>query len=251
MADRHGAGGQRHGRAGRIARRHARIEQRRERVGPAGHRDRGKRGGRRPHQLLEADVRDREAKRVSDETLVRAAVHAEEADGRRDRGLVLPRRRPLQLRERAERALVSDLAERHHRVVLQRALEHGHTLDRAEGLGFLVVAERFDRDAAEEVLAAIHERQEGRARLRIEPAVGGDGAGQLGPHELRLLRVECLQQQRRDRLVGVALEVGVGHGPQTIVGVRHRLFHDVARARVVEAREQHERPVTDVPVRVA
>ena len=59
----------------------------------------------------------------------------------------------LQRGKRLERSLVADLSQRQHRIVLQRAIELGDLGERREGVGALVVADRLDDGAAEEILA--------------------------------------------------------------------------------------------------
>ena len=120
--------------------------------------------------------------------LMRRAVDAEQADRRGDR----------RLRRRAARsaaappasrsdALVADLPQRKHRIVLQRAIELGDLGERRERVGALVVAERLDHRAAEEVLPLHDQRRSASSRgLRIV-AVGGERARQRRPDELGLL----------------------------------------------------------------
>ena len=104
---------------------------------------------------------------------MRLAVDAEQADGGRHRRLRLPRRRSLKRRQRLERALVADLAERQRRIVLQRAVELRDRRQRVDRVLRLVVAERLDDGAAEEVFAAAdfaHEHLRARACRRRRPA---------------------------------------------------------------------------------
>ena len=144
--------------------------------------ERAKAGGGGAKQILEAGVLVRELQRFHQIVFVAGAVDVEEADGGRDRRLRLPRRRALDGRQRLERALVADLPQRERGIVLQRAIELGDGRQRVEGVLRLVVAERLDHGAAEEVLAAAdvaHERLltrtdvgRCRSRSRAPPARG-------------------------------------------------------------------------------
>ena len=118
-------------RARRIARRDADVEQRR--------RPRRRARRRRARQGPTAAPRSSswkpvvlvgELQRLDQIVLVRLAVDAEQADRRGDRRLRRSRRRPLQRGQRLERALVADLAQRQHRIVLQRPVELGDRGDR-------------------------------------------------------------------------------------------------------------------------
>jgi hypothetical protein len=85
---------------------------------------------------------------------VRLTVDAEEADRGRNRRLGLARRGALEGGERIDRALVADLPQRQGRIVLQRAIELRDGGQRVKGPQRLVVAERFNDGAAENILAA-------------------------------------------------------------------------------------------------
>ena len=62
--------------------------------------ERGEAPGGAAQQLLEAAVLVRELQHVNQVPFMRLAVDAEQADGGRDRGLRLPRRSPLDGRQR-------------------------------------------------------------------------------------------------------------------------------------------------------
>ena len=103
---------------------------------------------------------------------MRLAVDAEQTDRRRDERL-----RRLAARCAAAPASVSSarlspiLPERERRIVLQRAVELGDRDQRVERVRRLVVAERLDDGAAEEVFAAAdlaHQRLAARADRRPE-----------------------------------------------------------------------------------
>src|SRR5262249_62323430 len=98
---------------------------------------------------------------------VLVAVHAEQADAGGDRRLGRLGCRTLQCGQRLERALVAELPERQRRIILQRTLELGDAVDRVERELRLVIAERFDDGAAEEVLAARDLWDEGLSDARI------------------------------------------------------------------------------------
>ena len=112
-----------------------------------------------------------------------------------------------------------------------------------------MVAERFDHDAAEEGLPLHDQAFHRLADFRIV-GVRGERAGQRRPDELRRFDFEGLEEPRDDRLVRVALEVGVGDGAHAVVLVGHRRDHHVARARIVEAGEDDERAEPHVLVGV-
>ena len=98
---------------------------RRRRVGAPGDAERAEARRGAAQQLLEADVLVRELQGLDQIALVRLAVDAEQADRRGDRRLRRLRRGALQPGQRLERPLVADLAERHRRIVEQRAVELG------------------------------------------------------------------------------------------------------------------------------
>ena len=79
---------------------------------------------------------------------MRVAVDAEKADRRGNRRLVLARRAPLHFRQQGQLRLVANLPDRQHRIVLQRSIETGDFRDGRERVDRLLVAERFDHDAA-------------------------------------------------------------------------------------------------------
>ena len=157
------------------------------------------------------------------------AVDAEQADRGGDGGLrVRAARSAAAPASDLERALVAELPEREHRVVLQRAIELRDLGDRREGIGRAVVAERVDHGAAIEILAAHHERRQRLLHLRLV-AVGGERAGQRRADELAVFLVERLQQPRRHAAFAVVLEVGVGDGAQPIVRIVERGAHHLTR----------------------
>ena len=140
----------------------------------------------------------------------------------------------------AERLLVANLPQRHRRIVLQRALELGDLDQPRHRRGDLVVAERLDHRAAEEIDAAHHVAQQHVARpsdrRRPRPARGSAPAG-------RTRRLPCRARREASepaRGFGLHLEIAVGHFAQAIVRRRHRREHLVGRARIVEAGQQHE-----------
>ena len=81
-------------------------------------------------------------------------------------------------------------------------------------------------------------------------AVRGQRAGQGRPDELRFFLGERLQQPRRHARLGVVLEIRVGDGAQTIVRIVERRAHHVARSRIVEPGQQHQRAKANVAVRM-
>ena len=114
----------------------------------------------------------------------------------------------------------------------------------------LVIAQRLDDPAAEEVLAFHHQTIQHVSNSGVG-AVCGERAGQGGTHELGLLARKRIEQPRQDLRVDVVLEVSVGRRSKAIVGRRERLRHDVARTGIVEPGEQDERAEPDVAVGVA
>ena len=114
----------------------------------------------------------------------------------------------------------------------------------------LVVAERLDDSAAEEVLALHHQAVQHVANPGIG-AVCRERARQRRTDELRLLARQRIEQPREDLRVDVVLEVRVGGRAQPIVGRRERLGHHVARPRIVEPGQQDERAEANVAVRIA
>ena len=187
------------------------------------------------------------------------AIDAEEADGRRNRRLLVARGGALQAGQRLERAFVADLSQREGGIVLERAFERGAGGDGVEGIRRLVVAERLDHDAAEKILPPTdvpHQRLLDASRLgrrcgnRKHPGERRERPDERRPDELRLLLVERGEQRRHHRAIRVVLEETVGDRPQTIVGAGHRLSHRVLRPGIVEAGQQDERAIADVAVGV-
>ena len=84
----------------------------------------------------------------------------------------------------------------------------------------------------------------------MRAAERGERADQRRTHELGLLLVERGEERRHDRAIRVALEETVRDRPQPIVRAGHRLAHGLRRSRVVEAGQQHERPIAHVAVGV-
>ena len=202
-------------------------------------------------QVLVTGGRHRESQRFGKVTLVRRAVHAEQADAGRDRRLQVLRRGALQRRERLERSLVADLADGEDRIVLQRAVELGDVVSAGERVCGLVVAERLDDRAAKEILRPSSPDHSARLELwrrRRMRQARGSAAGRTNSDSSR---GSASSSRGRIMRVDVVLEVSVGDGSQAIVGIVERLRHHVARARIVEPGEQDERAEADVAVRVA
>lgn len=114
----------------------------------------------------------------------------------------------------------------------------------------MYLAERFDDDGAEEILAAHHQPGEGLPHFRIG-AVGRERARQRRPDELGLLALQRREQARHDAKVLMVLEPPVRGRTNAVIALVERLEHDVGNARVVEAREHDQRLETDVRVGVA
>ena len=112
-----------------------------------------------------------------------------------------------------------------------------------------MIAERLDHDAAKERLPLHDQTFHRLAHFRVV-GMRRERARQRRPDELRRLDLEGVEQARDDRLVRRALEVRVRDGPHAVVLVGDRREHHVARARVVEAREDHERAKPHVLVGV-
>ena len=72
----------------------------------------------------------------------------------------------------------------------------------------------------------------------------------VGPDELGRFGCDSVEQLRNDGRIRIVLEVGVRHRPQPIVLHSQRPAHHIARARIVEARKEHQRAVAHVGVRV-
>ena len=189
----------------------------------------------------------RELQRVDEITLVRSAIHAEQADARRNRRLPRPRRAALEPRQHLERALVADLAQRQRRIVLQRSVELRDRRNRLVGVLRLVVAERLDDDAAEKVLAATDFPDERRLHARVG-AERGQCPDERRPDELRLLLLERCQELGDHGAIGIVFEEAVCDGPETIVRARQRLAHRVTGSRIVESGEEDQRPISNVAV---
>ena len=100
--------------------------------------------------------------------------------------------------ERAERALVADLAERRRRIVLQRTVELGDLGQPRNRRGDLVVADRFDHGAAEEIDAARRVANQHLGDLGILRH-RGERANQRRADELAFFLVERGQHPRRER----------------------------------------------------
>src|SRR6185436_9641192 len=116
----------------------------------------------------------------------------EQADGGGNRRLRRPWRRPLDRGQRLERALVPDLAQRQRRVVLQRTVEFGDGDERVNRILCLVIAERLDDRAAEEIFATRHlaDQRLSRAGDVVARSGGqerGEGADESGTDEFGLL----------------------------------------------------------------
>src|SRR5262249_10601254 len=145
-------------------------------------RERGQAGRRGPQQILIARILVGVGQRLAQKLLVRAAVDAEQADGRRDRRLAGGGRGFLQFGERRQPATVADLADRDRRILLQRAIELRHGVDRAERVARFVVTQCFDGGAPKEILSARYFLDERLLNARIRPE-RGERAHELGPHE--------------------------------------------------------------------
>ncbi len=113
-----------------------------------------------------------------------------------------------------------------------------------------IVAERLDDSAAIDVLTAQHEAGQRLLDRRLV-AVRRERARQRGPDEFAVFFVERFQQAGRNIALRIVLEIGIRHRAQAIVGLVERGAHHVPRARIVEAREQHERAKADVSVGMA
>ena len=120
----------------------------------------------------------------------------------------------------------------------------------AKRVGGVIVAERrrsprCDRDPARAARATpAPPAPAARRRRRPAPASARDG---------RTRRPPCRASPAgapTSRVLAVVLEIGVGDGAQAIVGIVERRGHHLARARVVESRQQHERAEPDVAVGV-
>ena len=93
--------------------------------------------------------------------------------------------------------------------------------DRVERVVRLVVAERLDDRAAEEVLAAADVANERLPHASDRRRCGGERARRAtGRDEFGLLLVERGKQLRHQRRIGIVLEEAVGDGPQPIVRAR-------------------------------
>ena len=181
---------------------------------------------------------------------MRLTVHPQQADGRGNGRLCVLRRGALQAREHGERLPVSHLPQRQRRIVLQRALEARDGDQRIDGVGCLVIAQRFDDAAPEEVLPAHHLAEHRLARARVG-AERGNRADERGAHEFRRLLVERIEESAQHRRFGVPLEVRVGHFAQPIVRIVGDAAHHVGNARVIEGGEEDENTEADVAVGVA
>ena len=113
----------------------------------------------------------------------------------------------------------------------------------------MIVPGGLDDGAPEEILSAQHELHERIAHARIL-GVRGERARQRGADELPFFRIEGLEQARHDRRLGTVLEVRVRDGAQAVVAIVEHPRHHVARARIVEARQDDERAKADVLIRV-
>ena len=122
--------------------------------------------------------------------------------------------------------------------------------ERVERVARLVVAERLDDRAAEEILAAAdlaQQRLPRRADRRRCAASARTSAGRTNSACSLSSAASSVGDHRR---VGIVLEEAVGDGAQPIVRARQRLAHRVLRARIVEAGQQHQRAIADVAVGV-
>src|SRR5262249_58567904 len=185
-----------------ILRRRADLDERLRRVGASGDGQGGESRCRAAQQFLKAFVFLGELQRIDEIADVRLAVDAEKANRGRYRRLRLPRRGPLNRRERFERALVADLSERERRIILQRALELCNGGHRVDGVLRLVVAQRFDDGAPKEVLAAGHFAL-GRLPYARVVAERGERSNQRRPYELRRLLLERGDELGHQRFVGI------------------------------------------------
>ena len=156
----------------------------------------------------------------------------------------------LQRRDRLERALVANLPERHHRIVLERAIELGDRGERGHGVGGLVIAERLDHRAAEEVLAAIglaHEHLLHRGiRRRARPARGSATAGRTRTALSRAWRSASARAAAPGSPRARRTRRRAADRWRSSIAARI----DVARALIVEAGEQHQRAEAHVAVGV-
>ncbi len=71
-----------------------------------------------------------------------------------------------------------------------------------------------------------------------------------GRDELRRLLVDLRQQARRQRGIGIALEIRIGDVAEAIVGIVHHAGHHRLHLRIAKSGEQHERAEADVAVLV-
>ena len=119
-----------------------------------------------------------------------------------------------------------------------------------DGVEGLVLAERLDDGAAEQILAAVGLADERFLNRRISP-VCGQGPDERRADELRHLLVEFGEQPRSHRRLRVGFEPGIGDVAKAIVAIVDHRQHDGSRAWIVEPREQHERAEADVAVGMA
>ena len=188
-----------------------------------------------------------------------AAVDAEQADGSRDGRLRRPWRSSLKTGQRFERPLVAHLAKRQRRIVLQRAVQLRHDNQRVDGIPCLVVAERLDYCATEEVFSPFDVANEGlldagrvssRAGIAKNPNDGSQRPHERRSHEFAFFRFERGEESGRHGPVGIVLEVAVGDGAQPVIRAGQGFPHGVLRARIVEAGQQYKRAIADVAVGV-
>ena len=151
-------------------------------------------------------------------------------------GCDVRRRRPLQRGERVERSLVADLADRQDGIILQRPIQLRDLRQRRQRVRGLVVAERLDDGAAEEVLPLHHQAVQRVAHALASVPYAASARVSAGRTNSDSSRGSASSSRGSDLRVGVVLEVCVGDGAQAIVGRGERLRHHVARPRIVEAR---------------
>src|SRR5205823_5359470 len=146
-------------------------------------------------QVLEPEVRRREARRVDHEFLVRFAINPEQTDRCGYRRLSRTRGGFLKRLENLERALVADRAHCEDGILLQRTVLLRDLHNGSESIAAVIVPERLDHSAAVYVLPAEHKAGE-RLLDRGIVAVCRERAGESRPDEFALFLVERLQQPR-------------------------------------------------------
>ena len=181
---------------------------------------------------------------------MRVAVDAHETNRGRNGRLRFPRPAALQRRERFQRALVLQLPKRNHGVDLQRSTEPRDLQERFQRIRRVIVAERLDHGAPEVVLAPAHLLQQRFTHARIA-ALGRECAHERRSHKFAVFAIERLQQHGSHLAGRMMLVVAVGHRAQPIVRIAHDPAHDGRRARIVEARQQHQGTEADVSVVMA